>query len=102
VRGIANTVSFVRLAAFAVAHAGLLLAVFSIAETISGPGRSSAAGVLVLVLGNLLVVGLEGMIVSIQTVRLIYYEFFSRFHEGSGVPYRPLDLRAAAGHREVP
>jgi V/A-type H+-transporting ATPase subunit I len=47
----------------------------------------------VIVAGNLLILALEGLIVSIQGVRLVYYEFFSRFHAGSGLPYRPLRLR---------
>ena len=39
---------------------------------------------LVIVLGNLLVAGLEGLIVGIQVLRLEYYEMFSRFYSGSG------------------
>jgi V/A-type H+-transporting ATPase subunit I len=53
--------------------------------------------VLVLALGNAFVIALEGLIVSIQGVRLVYYEFFSRFHEGTGVPYQPLQLFASGG-----
>jgi V/A-type H+-transporting ATPase subunit I len=101
VRNVANTVSFVRLAAFAVSHAGLLLAVFTLAEMLSTSRFGGLAGTLVLVAGNVLVLVLEGLIVSIQTVRLVYYEFFSRFHEGAGLEYRPLRLRAQTGGQRV-
>jgi V/A-type H+-transporting ATPase subunit I len=97
VRGVANTVSFVRLAAFAVSHAGLLLAVFALEQTVSQSRFGTLWGVLVVVTGNVIIIALEGLIVSIQSVRLVYYEFFSRFHEGSGLEYRPLRLRTAIG-----
>lgn len=99
VRSIANTVSFVRLAAFAVSHAGLLVAVFALAQAISTSVAGSALGLVVIVLGNVVVLALEGLIVSIQAVRLVYYEFFSKFYEGSGLEYRPLRL-APLGARE--
>jgi len=100
VRGIANTVSFVRLAAFAVSHAGLLLAVFALAETVSTSHFGTLWSGLVIVVGNLVIIALEGLIVSIQSVRLVYYEFFSHFHEGSGLEYRPLKLRTSFGQEE--
>ena len=100
VRGVANTVSFVRLAAFAVSHAGLLLAVFALAGMVSASRFGTLGGALVIVAGNAVIIGLEGLIVSIQSVRLVYYEFFSRFHEGSGLEYRPLELRTPVGKEE--
>jgi V/A-type H+-transporting ATPase subunit I len=103
VRGVANTVSFVRLAAFAISHAGLLLAVFALAEALAASESrlGTLGGGVVLVIGNVVVIALEGLIVSIQTVRLVYYEFFTRFHEGSGLPYRPLRLREHGGEQEA-
>ncbi|MDJ0865969.1 MAG: V-type ATPase 116kDa subunit family protein [Myxococcota bacterium] len=96
VSGIANTVSFVRLAAFAVSHAGLLLAVFAMVETVSDVRGGALWSALILVVGNAVIIALEGLIVSIQSVRLVYYEFFSRFHAGTGLEYRPLRLREDA------
>jgi V/A-type H+-transporting ATPase subunit I len=93
VRGIANTVSFARLAAFAVSHAGLLLAVFALAEAVSSAPGGTLWSALVFVAGNAVMIALEGLIVSIQGVRLVYYEFFSRFYEGAGLEYRPLRWR---------
>ena len=59
--------------------------------------RVQVQTVVLLVLGNAVVIALEGLIVSIQGVRLVYYEFFSRFHEGTGVRYQPLQLCASSG-----
>jgi len=71
---LANTVSFVRVGAFALAHAMLMMAFIQLAEMASGVGY-----VLILVLGNALAICLEGMIVGIQVLRLNYYEFFGKF-----------------------
>jgi len=87
-----NTVSFIRLGAFALAHSALFLAVFTIARLIE---TKPAGGVLywvVIVLGNIFIVVLEGVIVAIQTLRLEYYEFFKRFFKGGGVPYTPFSI----------
>lgn len=80
-----NTVSFARVGAFALAHAGLSLAVVGVAEAVGGLGYW-----LVLVLGNAVIIGLEGLVVGIQTTRLLLFEFFVRFVKGSGRPFRPL------------
>jgi V/A-type H+-transporting ATPase subunit I len=87
---LSNTLSYVRMGAFAVAHGALSLVVFIIAETIS-PARGVGYWIVV-ALGNLFVIGFEGMLVGIQTLRLEYYEFFSKFFSGGGVRYRPLAL----------
>jgi len=87
---LSNTLSYVRMGAFAVAHGALSLVVFILAEIIS-PARGLGYW-LVVALGNLFVIGFEGMIVGIQTLRLEYYELFSKFFSGNGVRYRPLTL----------
>ncbi|WP_456480653.1 V-type ATP synthase subunit I [Nautilia sp.] len=84
---ITNTVSFVRAGAFALAHAALFLAVFTIAEMMDKTGYW-----ITVVLGNIFVIILEGIIVTIQTLRLEYYEFFKRFYEGGGYEYKPFEL----------
>ena len=80
-----NTVSFVRVGAFAIAHAGLAAAVTSLAHSAGGFGE-----LLVLLLGNAVIVVLEGMVVSVQTTRLILFEFFVRFVRAEGRPFRAL------------
>jgi V/A-type H+-transporting ATPase subunit I len=81
-----NTVSFVRVGAFALAHGGLSLA-FNIMAEAAG---NVIAGLLILLLGNLVVILLEGLVVTIQTTRLILFEFFIRFLRGTGRMFRPL------------
>jgi len=89
---LANTVSFIRVAAFALSHAGLSLATFAVADLV----RRSAGGTfwawVVIVCGNALILVLEGLVVTIQTVRLEYYEFFSKFFSGEGRAFQPLSL----------
>lgn len=87
---LSNSLSYVRVGAFAVAHAGLSQVVMILAEMVS-PVRGIGYWI-VIVLGNLFIIGFEGMIVSIQTLRLEYYEFFSKFFRGGGIRYHPLNL----------
>jgi V/A-type H+-transporting ATPase subunit I len=87
---LSNTLSYVRVGAFAIVHAGFTGAVFVIAKLLGEEG--SFAYWAVVVLGNLFVIGLEGFIVTIQTMRLHYYEFFSKFFLGGGVNFEPLAL----------
>ncbi len=81
-----NTLSFARVGAFALAHAGLALAVVALADAAGHP----VSFALVLVLGNALIIAIEGLIVSIQTTRLILFEFFTRFFHPEGRAFRPL------------
>jgi len=91
---LSNTLSYVRVGAFAIVHAGFTGAVFVIAR-LAGGGEESIGYWAVVVLGNLFVIGLEGFIVTIQTMRLHYYEFFSKFFRGGGAAYEPLALSQA-------
>jgi V/A-type H+-transporting ATPase subunit I len=50
---------------------------------------STVGGFIVLVIGNIIIIGLEGLIVFIQSLRLEYYELFSKYYSGYGIPYRP-------------
>ena len=84
---IANTLSFLRLAAFSLNHVALAVAVLALAE-----GLSAGAHWLMIVFGNMFIIVLEGGIVAIQVMRLQYYEGFSRFYGGSGRAFRPLGL----------
>ena len=89
---LSNTLSYVRVGAFAIVHAGFTGAVFVIARLLSGGEDGGLAYWLVVIFGNLFVIGLEGFIVTIQTMRLHYYEFFSKFFRGGGSSYEPLAL----------
>jgi V/A-type H+-transporting ATPase subunit I len=85
---LSNSLSYVRVGAFAVAHAGLSAVIYILAQLVS-PGHGVGYWI-VAILGNLFIVGFEGLIVGIQTMRLEYYEFFSKFFTGGGKPYEPL------------
>lgn len=82
-----NTLSFMRVAAFSLNHVALALAVFTLAG-----GLDTAGHWLTLTLGNIVIIVLEGGIVAIQALRLMYYEGFSRFFSGDGREFVPLRL----------
>lgn len=77
-----NTLSFVRVGAFAVSHAAMMQVVMMLAGAENG-----SPNLAVVILGNIFVMGLEGLIVGIQVLRLEYYEMFSRFYSGNGHPF---------------
>ncbi len=79
-----NTLSFVRVGAFAVSHAAMMEVVLMLAGAEAG-----SPNWLVIILGNLFVCGMEGLIVGIQVLRLEYYELFSRFYKGTGRAFKP-------------
>lgn len=87
---LSNSLSYVRIGAFAVAHAGLSSVFFILADIVD-PGKGFGYW-LIVAFGNLFVIGFEGMIVSIQTLRLEYYEFFSKFFSGGGRRYQPFRI----------
>ncbi len=85
---ISNTLSFLRVAAFSLNHVALAIAVFTLANMLDTAGHW-----VMVVVGNLFILVLEGAIVTIQVLRLEYYEGFSRFYCGDGRPFQPLQLR---------
>jgi V/A-type H+-transporting ATPase subunit I len=92
-----NTLSFARVGAFALAHAALSDALVTMARV----PDSAIVGLLILVLGNVVVICLEGLVVSIQTTRLVLFEFFNRFLRGGGRVFRPLPAPPVLVHGEV-
>jgi V/A-type H+/Na+-transporting ATPase subunit I len=85
---VSNTLSFLRLAAFSLNHVALFIAIFTVANMLQTAGYW-----MMVVLGNVIILALEGAIVGIQTLRLEYYEGFSRFFSGDGRAFRPLTLK---------
>ena len=84
-----NLVSFTRVGAFAINHVGLYMA-FEVMAKLAGGG---ILGTIILILGNALIIGLEGMIVFIQGLRLEFYEMFSKYYEGNGRLFRPISSK---------
>lgn len=81
---LSNTVSFLRVGAFVLVHAGMMMVVFSLA--------GGGSNIPVVIIGNVLVIALEGLLTGIQALRLEYYEMFSKFFEGSGRPFKAIKL----------
>lgn len=80
-----STVSFIRVGAFAINHVGLFLAFSSIGKMIG----TNAGNIAMIIVGNIVILGLEGLIVFIQSLRLEYYELFSKYFRGDGILFRP-------------
>lgn len=83
---LSNSISFIRIGAFALNHVGLFLAFSTMAKIANSPFISVA----ILILGNIIIIGLEGLIVLIQGLRLEYYELFSKYFKGDGKTYIPV------------
>jgi V/A-type H+-transporting ATPase subunit I len=85
VEGLANIFSFLRIAAFALAHASLAVA----AHQLGGFMGTTVS----LLLMNLIAMSFEFISSSVQSLRLLYYEFMGKFYQGGGVPFRPYRIR---------
>ena len=83
-----NTMSFLRIGGFILSHAGLMLVVNVLADMTGG----GIGYIMVQILGNAFVTGVEGFLVGIQVLRLEFYELFSRFFKGGGKPFSPATI----------
>jgi len=84
VESLANFFSFLRIAAFALAHASLAIAAHSMTHFM-GPGG--------IILMNLIGMTFEFISSSVQSLRLLYYEFMGKFFHGGGIPFKPFQLK---------
>jgi len=87
-----NTISFIRAGAFALSHAGLSVAIYTLARIVN-PDITTMAALMVLIVGNIFIILLEGLICGIQSMRLEYYEFFGKFFKGDGYTFTPFSLK---------
>lgn len=85
-----NTLSFVRVGAFAISHAAMMEVVLLLS---GATGDSSSINWIGIILGNIFVCTMEGLIVGIQVLRLEYYELFSRFYKGLGRAFMPYNKK---------
>lgn len=85
-----NTLSFVRVGAFAISHAAMMEVVLLLS---GATGDSSSINWIGIILGNIFVCTMEGLIVGIQVLRLEYYELFSRFYKGVGRAFMPYNKK---------
>lgn len=86
---LSNTMSYLRVGGFVLSHAGFMLVVSQLAGT-AGDAPITAKTVIVYIIGNLVVMGIEGLLVGIQVLRLEFYEIFSRFYEADGKAFTPI------------
>lgn len=84
-----NTMSFLRVGSFAISHAALFLA-FSIIAEMTG---SMAGSIIIYIIANIIAIGLEGLVVLIQCLRLEFYELFSRYYKGNSNSYDPIRIK---------
>lgn len=82
-----NTMSFLRLGAFAISHAGMMMVVSMLCQNAAATGK-----VIVMILGNIFVAGLEAALCSIQIIRLEFYEIFGRFYVSGGQEFAPVTV----------
>ena len=82
---LSNSASFIRVGAFALNHVGLFIAFHTLADIIGSPGGN----VIMFIIGNVIIIGLEGLVVFIQGLRLFYYELFSKYYTGEGILFNP-------------
>lgn len=81
-----NTLSFARVGAFALGHVALSSALVTMLANIDTP----ALYAVLLVVGNLFIVAIAGLVVFVQTTRLVLFEFFIRFLRAEGRIFKPL------------
>lgn len=86
---LSNTMSFLRVAAFVLVHAGMMIAVFAIGGMFGPFGYT-----VTIIVGNALVTAMEAVLVVIQIMRLEFYEMFSRYYNGDGKAFLPLSVKA--------
>ena len=89
---LAHTMSFLRVGAFVLVHAGMMLVVFTLADMAAG---MMPVYIIIVIIGNVIVTCLECLLVCIQVLRLQYYELFIRYYDGSGRKFEPVTVKAA-------
>lgn len=90
---LSNTMSYLRIGGFVLSHAGMMLVVAQLAGTNTPGAEITVSTVIVYIIGNLVVMGIEGLLVGIQVLRLEFYEIFNRFYDGSGKDFRPVEIK---------
>ena len=89
---LSNTMSFLRIGGFILSHAGMMLVVAQLAGTNVPDAEITVGTVITYIIGNLIVMGVEGLLVGIQILRLEFYEIFNRFYSGNGQSFRPVQI----------
>lgn len=89
---LSNTMSYLRIGGFVLSHAGFMLVVSQLAGTTDPDSPVTFGTVIIYIIGNIIVMGIEGLLSGIQVLRLEFYEVFSRFYDGGGKDFTPVTL----------
>ncbi|MDE7230880.1 MAG: ATPase, partial [Oscillospiraceae bacterium] len=89
---LSNTMSYLRVGGFVLSHAGFMLVVSQLAGTTDPSNPVTVKTVITYIIGNIIVMGIEGLLVGIQVLRLEFYEIFSRFYDGNGKSFTPIEI----------
>lgn len=89
---LSNTMSYLRVGGFVLSHAGFMLVVSQLAGTTVPDAQITVKTVITYIIGNIIVMGIEGLLVGIQVLRLEFYEIFSRFYDGNGKGFTPIEI----------
>ena len=106
---LSNTISYSRIFALVLVHAGLFCALFEVVGALVGIDVEhlehhgielatilSPNGLIwfvTIAIGTVAILALEGLIVFLHTLRLHYYEWFTKFFDGGGTKYRPFTIK---------
>ena len=91
---LSNTMSFLRIGGFVLSHAGFMLVISQLAGTSVEGAPVTVGMVITYIIGNIVVIGIEGLLSGIQVLRLEFYEVFSRFYDGGGSEFSPLEIKS--------
>lgn len=89
---LSNTMSYLRIGGFVLSHAGMMLVVAQLAGTHTPGAEITVGTVITYIIGNVIVMAVEGLLAGIQVLRLEFYEIFNRFYDGSGQSFTPLEI----------
>ncbi len=90
---LSNTMSFLRVGGFVLSHAGMMLVVGQLSGANAEGAAVTVSMVIIYIIGNLIVMAVEGLLVGIQVLRLEFYEIFNRFYDGSGHSFSPIEIQ---------
>jgi V/A-type H+-transporting ATPase subunit I len=92
VKFLVNTISFMRIVILAIIHGALSLIMVGVMAIMPPTTAGFIGKVAIFVVVNIIIIVMELFVAFIQTMRLHYYEIFSKFYKGTGRPFRPLSF----------
>ncbi len=91
-RYLLNSLSFVRVAILAIVHVALSMIMVNVMDMLPASLLGSALKIITFIGGNIGILIIEMFVSFIQTMRLHYYEWFSKFYSGEGRKFDPFKV----------